>query len=52
MILNILAVMLVSYLIGSIPFGWIIVKLATGRDLRGRNPGVPAAPMPGARPEF
>lgn len=52
MILNILAVMLVSYLIGSIPFGWIIVKLATGRDLRGSNPGVPAAPMPGVRPEF
>ena len=39
MILNILAVMLVSYLIGSIPFGWIIVKLATGRDLRGVESG-------------
>jgi len=39
MILNILAVILVSYLIGSIPFGWIIVKLATGRDLRGVESG-------------
>lgn len=30
-----LAILVVSYLIGSIPFGWIIVKLTTGRDIRG-----------------
>jgi glycerol-3-phosphate acyltransferase PlsY len=33
-ILTVLAVLLIAYLIGSIPFGWIIVKLATGRDIR------------------
>jgi acyl phosphate:glycerol-3-phosphate acyltransferase len=27
-------VMIASYLIGAIPFGWVIVKLTTGRDLR------------------
>lgn len=27
-------VMLVAYLIGSIPFGWIFVKLKTGKDIR------------------
>lgn len=29
-----LVVLLVSYLLGSIPFGWVIVKLTTGRDVR------------------
>lgn len=29
-----LAIVLLSYLIGSIPFGWIIVKIFTGRDVR------------------
>jgi len=33
-IIVILAVLLVAYLLGSIPFGWIIVKLTTGRDVR------------------
>jgi acyl phosphate:glycerol-3-phosphate acyltransferase len=33
-IIIILAVLLVSYLLGSIPFGWLIVKLTTGRDVR------------------
>jgi glycerol-3-phosphate acyltransferase PlsY len=32
--LNALAIILLSYLIGSIPFGWIIVKIFTGRDVR------------------
>lgn len=30
-----LAILVVSYLLGSIPFGWIIVKLTTGHDIRG-----------------
>jgi glycerol-3-phosphate acyltransferase PlsY len=38
-ILKILAVIVVSYLIGSIPFGWIIVKLTTGRDVRNVESG-------------
>jgi len=29
-----LAVLLIAYLIGSIPFGWLIVKITTGRDVR------------------
>jgi acyl phosphate:glycerol-3-phosphate acyltransferase len=33
-IIIVLAVLLVSYLLGSIPFGWVIVKLTTGRDVR------------------
>lgn len=32
--LIVLIVLLVSYLLGSIPFGWVIVKLTTGRDVR------------------
>ncbi len=39
MLLTILAVFVIAYLIGSIPFGWIIVKLATGRDIRGIESG-------------
>lgn len=39
MLLTVLAVLLVAYLIGSIPFGWLIVKLATGRDIRGIESG-------------
>jgi acyl phosphate:glycerol-3-phosphate acyltransferase len=33
-IIIILAVLLFAYLLGSIPFGWVIVKLTTGRDVR------------------
>ncbi len=39
LILTVFAVLLIAYLIGSIPFGWIIVKLATGRDIRGIESG-------------
>lgn len=35
----ILAILLISYLLGSVPFGWIIVKLTTGRDIRGIESG-------------
>jgi acyl phosphate:glycerol-3-phosphate acyltransferase len=38
-ILTVFAVLIIAYLIGSIPFGWIIVKLATGRDIRGIESG-------------
>lgn len=48
-IVSILAVLLVSYLLGSIPFGWIIVKLATGRDIRGIELGARVEQMPGER---
>lgn len=33
-IIIVLVVLIVAYLLGSIPFGWIIVKLSTGRDVR------------------
>jgi glycerol-3-phosphate acyltransferase PlsY len=33
-IVVVLAVLLVAYLLGSIPFGWVIVKLTTGQDVR------------------
>lgn len=33
-IIIVLAVLLLAYLLGSIPFGWVIVKLTTGRDVR------------------
>lgn len=33
-VIQVLGVLVVSYLLGSIPFGWIIVKLSTGRDIR------------------
>lgn len=36
---TILIILIASYLIGSIPFGWIIVKLVTGRDVRGIESG-------------
>ena len=29
-----IGVLLISYIIGSIPFGWLIVKLKTGKDIR------------------
>lgn len=35
----ILAVFILAYLLGSIPFGWVIVKLSTGRDIRGIESG-------------
>ena len=31
--------MVLSYLVGAIPFGWIIVKISTGRDLRSIESG-------------
>jgi glycerol-3-phosphate acyltransferase PlsY len=31
---NALAALLIAYLLGSIPFGWLIVKVTTGRDIR------------------
>ncbi len=37
--LAVFGVLVISYLIGSIPFGWIIVKLVTGRDIRGIESG-------------
>lgn len=33
-IFQIIIVLLCSYLLGSIPFGWVVVKIATGRDIR------------------
>ncbi len=33
-IVIVLAVLIIAYLLGSIPFGWVIVKLTTGRDVR------------------
>lgn len=38
-VLEILGIALLSYLIGAIPFGWIIVKVSTGRDIRGIESG-------------
>lgn len=38
-LLPILAVLVLSYLVGAIPFGWIIVKISTGRDVRGVESG-------------
>jgi acyl phosphate:glycerol-3-phosphate acyltransferase len=32
--LQVLAAVVLSYLIGAIPCGWIVVKIATGRDIR------------------
>jgi acyl phosphate:glycerol-3-phosphate acyltransferase len=34
-----IGVLLVSYAIGSIPFGWLIVKLKTGKDIRAVESG-------------
>jgi glycerol-3-phosphate acyltransferase PlsY len=39
MVLSRLGVLLLSYLIGSIPFGLIIVKLSTGKDIRSVESG-------------
>lgn len=36
---SILAVFVFAYLLGSVPFGWVIVKLVTGRDIRGIKSG-------------
>jgi acyl phosphate:glycerol-3-phosphate acyltransferase len=33
-IVTVLAVLLIAYLLGSVPFGWLIVKITTGRDVR------------------
>lgn len=34
-----IGVLLLSYIIGSVPFGWLIVKLKTGKDIRGIESG-------------
>ncbi|MEJ2759236.1 MAG: glycerol-3-phosphate acyltransferase [Anaerolineales bacterium] len=34
MTLTIFGMIIVAYLIGSIPFGYLIVKLSTGKDIR------------------
>lgn len=34
-----IGVVLLAYVIGSIPFGWLIVKLKTGKDIRGIESG-------------
>ncbi len=34
-----LAALGISYLLGSIPFGWLVVKIATGRDIRAIESG-------------
>lgn len=33
-IFTVIAILLVSYLIGSIPSGWLVVKIASGKDVR------------------
>lgn len=33
-ILTVASVLLMAYLLGSIPFGWVVVKLSTGKDVR------------------
>lgn len=33
-ILGVMAVLVIAYLLGAIPFGWLIVKVTTGRDVR------------------
>ena len=38
-ILQAFIVLLIAYLLGSIPFGWVVVKIATGRDIRGIESG-------------
>lgn len=38
-LLQAFVVLLMSYLLGSIPFGWVVVKVATGRDIRGIESG-------------
>lgn len=39
MIINTIAALLFAYIVGSIPFGLIIVKIATGRDVRSIGSG-------------
>lgn len=34
-----IGVLLLGYIIGSVPFGWLIVKLKTGKDIRGVESG-------------
>jgi glycerol-3-phosphate acyltransferase PlsY len=34
-----IGVVLLSYIVGSIPFGWLIVKMKTGKDIRGIESG-------------
>lgn len=38
-VLQIAAVLILSYLVGSIPVGWVVVKLFTGRDVRSIESG-------------
>lgn len=39
MVLSRIGVLILAYLIGSIPFGLIIVKLSTGKDIRSVESG-------------
>lgn len=39
MVLKILAAFIIAYIIGAIPVGWLIVKLATGKDVRSVGSG-------------
>lgn len=39
LLFRIVVILVLAYLLGSIPFGWIIVKVATGRDIRGIESG-------------
>ncbi|MHC1784259.1 MAG: glycerol-3-phosphate acyltransferase [Anaerolineaceae bacterium] len=39
LILNIGLVLVISYLLGSIPFGWLVVAIGTGKDVRGVGSG-------------
>ncbi len=39
LIVNTIVVLVISYLLGSIPFGWIVVAIGTGKDVRGVGSG-------------
>jgi len=47
-----LGVILLAYLLGSVPFGLLIVKISTGKDIARSPAGGRAARMPCARPGF
>jgi glycerol-3-phosphate acyltransferase PlsY len=38
-VLSAMIALILSYLVGAIPFGWIIVKISTGRDIRSIESG-------------
>jgi len=39
---------LFGYLVGAIPFGYLVVKLLTGQDIRGVGSGAPEGQTPSA----